>query len=310
MVCHVTCLWCVLQIPLPLLRLQLRRVSSPGNCRNVHHHARQPVVQVHPLHDALANSSRSLSARCHLIVKCRCSRTASGSRATTRATSSPTWSSWPGAPRCTLACSLKYCNTLLMYYTLFIDHSFTATMRQGVNAGFKFNAQSLSGRLLDAQGAKVDPCQFYFKPCDSADASAPVRVGAMGKPDIVPLGALLAAAGIKSLDDASDALDPSGNGGDVGEPHRWLAAFCGFEQLFKFHCSESAGWSSSSPFCMTTRGAPQRRLALQTMPAAAVARFSTPYPRDAYLKLSLKSRRPYPTLSPSRSAALRCKGLL
>ena len=110
-----------------------------------------------------------------------------------------------------------------MYYTLFIDHSFTAAMRQGVNGGFKFNAQSLSGHLVDAQGSKIEPCQFVSQPCDPADPKAPVRVGAMGKTDIVPLGALLAAAGVQSLDDASDALDPSGSG-DVGEPHRWRAA--------------------------------------------------------------------------------------
>jgi hypothetical protein len=34
-----------------------------------------------------------------------------------------------------------------MYYTLLIDHSFTATMRQSVNGGYKFNAQSLSGQV-------------------------------------------------------------------------------------------------------------------------------------------------------------------
>jgi hypothetical protein len=106
-----------------------------------------------------------------------------------------------------------------MYYTLFIDHSFTAAMRQGVNGGFKYNAQSLAGRLVDAKGSRVEPCQFVAQPCDPAAPNAPVRVGVMGKPDIVPLGALLAAAGVNSLDDASDALDASGSG-DVGEPHR------------------------------------------------------------------------------------------
>ena len=105
-----------------------------------------------------------------------------------------------------------------MYYTLFIDHSFTASMRQGVNGGFKFNAQSLTGQMVDTSGAKVEPCQFTATPCNPSDASAQVRVGVQGKPDIVPLGALLAAAGVKSLDDASDAIDATGQ--LVGEPHR------------------------------------------------------------------------------------------
>jgi hypothetical protein len=104
-----------------------------------------------------------------------------------------------------------------MYYTLLIDHSFTASMRQGVNAGYKFNAQSLNGNMIDINGRPVDPCLFTATPCDPGNA--PVRVGVAGKPDIVPLGALLAAAGVQSLDDASDALDLSGDG-VVGEPHR------------------------------------------------------------------------------------------
>jgi hypothetical protein len=84
-----------------------------------------------------------------------------------------------------------------MYYTLFIDHSFTAYMRQGVTGGFKFNAQSLSGRMVGTDGkTEVDPCQFTATPCDSADGNAGVRVGVPGKPDIVPLGALLEAAGL------------------------------------------------------------------------------------------------------------------
>ena len=129
-----------------------------------------------------------------------------------------------------------------MYYTLFIDHSFTASMRKGVNNGFKFNAQSLSGRLVDSQGSKIEPCQYTSHPCDPADPKAPVRVGAMGKPDIVPLGALLAAAGVNSLDDASDALDPSGDG-DVGEPHRFrslLLRFC--SAVIDFRCCYCFGF--------------------------------------------------------------------
>ena len=78
-------------------------------------------------------------------------------------------------------------------------------MRQGVNAGYKFNAQSLNGNMIDINGRPVDPCLFTATPCDPGNA--PVRVGVAGKPDIVPLGALLAAAGVQSLDDASDALD-------------------------------------------------------------------------------------------------------
>ena len=84
-----------------------------------------------------------------------------------------------------------------MYYTLFIDHSFTAYMRQGVNGGFKFNAQSLAGQMFGPDGkTKVEPCHFTATPCDPADGNAPVRVGVLGKPDIVPLGALLEAAGL------------------------------------------------------------------------------------------------------------------
>jgi hypothetical protein len=96
-----------------------------------------------------------------------------------------------------------------MFYTLFIDHSFTASMRQGVNGGFKvgssialcpqlrpihspllqFNAQSLSGSLRSLSGDVVQPCLFSGPtPCDPQDAGAPVRVGVAGKPDIIPLG--------------------------------------------------------------------------------------------------------------------------
>ena len=83
-----------------------------------------------------------------------------------------------------------------MYYTLFIDHSFTAYMRQGVNGGFKFNAQSLSGQMIGTDGSRVEPCHFTATPCNPGDPNAPVRVGVVGKPDIVPLGALLEAAGL------------------------------------------------------------------------------------------------------------------
>jgi hypothetical protein len=50
--------------------------------------------------------------------------------------------------------------------------------------------------MIDINGAEVQPCHFTAAPCDPSDSKAPVQVGKPGKPDIVPLGALLAAAGV------------------------------------------------------------------------------------------------------------------
>jgi hypothetical protein len=84
-------------------------------------------------------------------------------------------------------------------FTLFIDHTMSVTRETGET--FSKNAIDMDGRLVDAAGKQMEPCQFYH----NLKLQCPpyVHVGAVGVTDILPLGALLLSAGVTSLDEQS-----------------------------------------------------------------------------------------------------------
>ena len=104
-------------------------------------------------------------------------------------------------------------------YTLLLQHS-AASEVVGQAWGM---ADFEGGALLDPSGATIDPCAFYARqnaarPCPrnlaaAASASAYISVGVRGVPDIVAVGSLLEAAGIRSLDEPS--------AGAPGDTHRY-----------------------------------------------------------------------------------------
>lgn len=77
-------------------------------------------------------------------------------------------------------------------FTVYIDHSFSSTV------GIAASGNSLSGALLDQDGNRVNPCNVYIR----RGLACPdiINIGVPNKNDIVPLAALLDAAGILSLD--------------------------------------------------------------------------------------------------------------
>ena len=87
------------------------------------------------------------------------------------------------------------------FFTLQIDHAFVAPQ-----AGITKTARQMRGQLLDSRGAPMDPCVAYTSiglPCDPN-----VAVGQRDRADILPLRALMMAAGLESLD-AVGGEDPS-----------------------------------------------------------------------------------------------------
>lgn len=82
--------------------------------------------------------------------------------------------------------------------TLLIDHSFSSTVR------IARNSVVMDGDLLDLDGKSVDVCSSYTRigqPCP-----ANITVGVAGTNDIIPLQALLNAAGVTNLDQVAGTL--------------------------------------------------------------------------------------------------------
>jgi hypothetical protein len=72
-------------------------------------------------------------------------------------------------------------------------------------ADIAYNSVNLAGKLLDRNDKPVDPCTPYansrrFPPSGVPCPTSYVAVGVSGKRDIVPIAALLQAAGVTSLD--------------------------------------------------------------------------------------------------------------
>jgi hypothetical protein len=84
-------------------------------------------------------------------------------------------------------------------FTLFIDHTMSVSRETGETSSK--NAIDMDGRLVDAAGNEMHPCQFYHNL--KLECPHYVHVGAVGLTDIVPLGALLLSAGVTSLDEQS-----------------------------------------------------------------------------------------------------------
>jgi hypothetical protein len=90
------------------------------------------------------------------------------------------------------------------FFTILFDHSMVAPL-----ANVARTVRQMSGSLRDARGRVLDPCEAYASAglaCPRA-RTAPdggvqpgVNVGAPGVPDVVPVRALMLAAGIASLD--------------------------------------------------------------------------------------------------------------
>ena len=104
------------------------------------------------------------------------------------------WSTVPGS-------AVVYFVAELEMFTLLLDHTMSAS-----SVGVARTAAQMAGRLVDAAGATLDPCDDYTDQgwtCDPA-----VKVGRVGAgADILPLRSLLRAAGVASLDDVVPALN-------------------------------------------------------------------------------------------------------
>ena len=88
---------------------------------------------------------------------------------------------------------------------MYIDHAFSSTV------GIAASGTTMSGQLLDRNGKAVDPCNAYKQRgviCPPA-----VKIGVANTPDIVPLAALLEAAGISSLDNMGQGVNGPGIAG-------------------------------------------------------------------------------------------------
>lgn len=76
----------------------------------------------------------------------------------------------------------------------------------------------MPGSLVDGKGNPINPCNAYIQrglPCPSV-----VSVGVSGAPDIVPVAALLEAAGVPSLDQAG-SVDGQSGPGNAGQSLRY-----------------------------------------------------------------------------------------
>jgi len=99
--------------------------------------------------------------------------------------------------------------TQIENYTLFIDHTMYAAQ-----SGYIRNSKYMDGRMLNARGEHVDPCDDYAK----GKCPKYVIMGKMDKADIIPLGTLLRAADT-SLD--SRAHPAMAQGAAKWESHRY-----------------------------------------------------------------------------------------
>jgi hypothetical protein len=105
-------------------------------------------------------------------------------------------------------------------YTLMIVHSISVP-----TISYAWSKDDMTGgQLVGVDGAPVDICNFYRKrnpnaPCPynfdrpEANMTHYVSVGVRNVPDIIPVGALLEAAGVKSLDETSLLTDTYRYGG-------------------------------------------------------------------------------------------------
>lgn len=99
----------------------------------------------------------------------------------------------------------------LRFFLIAVTHGFTSTV------GISRSASGLSGKVLDQRSNAVDLCAPYT----SVSLPCPQDVGLSsnttdGVRDLIPLGALLNAAGISYL----DALGGGAEGGIAGRPKR------------------------------------------------------------------------------------------
>ena len=84
------------------------------------------------------------------------------------------------------------------FFTINIDHSFVAPQANNLRKSGK----EMTGQLLDNAGARMDPCMAYL----GLGLECPAFVASFGKGgeiDILPMRALMLAAGVESLDELS-----------------------------------------------------------------------------------------------------------
>jgi hypothetical protein len=92
------------------------------------------------------------------------------------------------------------------YFTLFIDHSMLAPQ-----ASIARTVREMGGEMRDAKGNRFDPCSVYAADGLACPQTEPLRdgsggsrpgvvVGVAGLPDVIPLKAIMEAAGVATLD--------------------------------------------------------------------------------------------------------------
>jgi hypothetical protein len=90
------------------------------------------------------------------------------------------------------------------YFTILVDHSMIAPQ-----ASIERTVRQMSGEMRDKNGRPFDPCSVYRADGLDCPASRPnalggftpgVNVGVLGFPDVIPIKALMVAAGVPTLD--------------------------------------------------------------------------------------------------------------